>query len=324
MTRSLPPESQLVGLKIREIDKNIPWIASLADPIANNPYETSEFILKSRYKLIRNMYFNAPHFFLDKICPLIKRDNYIKLSNLNKLEKEVLKQADIIITPTEEQAKYIIYDENIYANKALVVPHSYDEKLYPKNIVKEDDKFTFAFIGHSDGLRSVEPIVRAVNILKELNPDILNKIKIRLVGNIPSYIKDMVYVYFLNDIISVEKPCDYFESLKIMKTANCLIHIDAWFNTLKNGSIFFAAKIADYLGARKPILGITNKDCPAGKIITTCGGVCCSNSPYDIAKNIVEIVDKKPTINEIEAQNYNSINVAKNFDEELDRRINKK
>ena len=134
----------------------------------------------------------------------------------------------------------------------------------------------------------------------------------------------MVYVYFLNDIISVEKPCDYFESLKIMKTANCLIHIDAWFNTLKNGSIFFAAKIADYLGARKPILGITNKDCPAGKIITTCGGVCCSNSPYDIAKNIVEIVDKKPTINEIEAQNYNSINVAKNFDEELDRRINKK
>ena len=46
MTRSLPPESQFVGLKIKEINKDIPWIVSLGDPIANNPYETKPYLLE--------------------------------------------------------------------------------------------------------------------------------------------------------------------------------------------------------------------------------------------------------------------------------------
>lgn len=320
MTRSLPPESQLVGLKIKEINKNIPWIASLADPIANNPYETFDIVLKNRHRLVRNMYFYAPHFFLNNICPLIKRESFQYLSRLNKLEREVLEKADVIITPNEAQAKYIMYDKEIYDKKSLIVPHSFDEKLYPK-VEKKNDKFTFSFIGHSDALRTVEPIVRAVVILKELNPKIYNKIRIRLIGNIPDYIKNMVYVFFLQDVISVEDPCDYFESLKIMKSSDCLLHVDAWFDILEHGSIFFAAKIADYMGAGKPILGITSKNCPAGKIIESIGGECCSNLPYDIAKHMVNIIEKKHTLIQENVQKYNSKNVAKEFDKELDRRI---
>lgn len=321
MTRSLPPESQLVGLKIKEIDKEIPWIISLGDPIANNPYETFVYLMQNRHKLIRNLYFHAPHFFLDKICPLIKRPNFAKLSELNVLEKTVINAADVVITPTEEQAKFIMHNEEIYNKKSLVVPHSYCEKLYPKTAESKNEKFTFTFIGHSDFLRSVEPIVKALNILKELNPEILNKIKIRFVGNIPSKIKDMVYVFFLQDIVSIEEPCDYFRSLEIMQESDCLIHIDAFFHILNHGSIFFAAKIADYLGAKKPILGITDKLSPAGKIISTCGGECCSDSPYDIAKNIVKIVDNQPKINIEEAEKYESKQVAKNFDKELERKL---
>lgn len=321
MTRSLPPESQYVGFKIREMDKDIPWIASLADPIANNPYETTFYLLQNRHKIVRKMYFHMPHFFLDKVCPLIKKPVIQQMSKLNKLEKRVLNEADIIITPTDAQAEYIMYNEEIRNKKSLVVPHSYDKRLYQEVENKKNDKFTFTFIGQSDNYRSVEPIVRAINMLKDINPDILNKIKIRLVGNIPSKIKDMTYVYFLQDIISIEEPCDYFESLKIMQESDCLIHIDAWFDILKNGSIFFAAKIADYLGAGKPILGITDAKCPAGKIITASGGNCCSSSSYDVAKNIVKIVNNNPTLNKEEAEKYSSVNVAKVFDEELRRRL---
>lgn len=322
MTRSLPPESQYVGLKIREIEKDIPWIASLADPIGNNPYETTPFFMQSSRKIVRKLYYNLPHFFLKKVCPLVKRPLYKKMHDLYMLEQTVLQQADIIITPTEEQARYIMHEKELCDKKSLVVPHSYDKKLY-KAAEKTDDRFTFTFIGQSDSFRSVLPIVYAVNVLKELNPELLNKIRIRLVGNIPAAVRDTAYVYFLQNVISIEDPCDYFESLKIMQESDCLIHIDAHFDILEHGSIFFAAKIADYLGAGKPILGITDKECPAGKIITAAGGVCCQSDPYFIAKSIVAIVNGNKTVNTAEAEKYSAEVVAAEFDKELRRRLSK-
>ena len=44
MTRSMPPESILIGKRIKEKYPHIKWIASLADPIANNPYEIKAYI----------------------------------------------------------------------------------------------------------------------------------------------------------------------------------------------------------------------------------------------------------------------------------------
>lgn len=321
MTRSLPPESQLVGLKIKEIDKDIPWIVSLGDPIANNPYETKPYLLENKHKIIRNLYMNAPHFFLNKICPLIKCEPFKKLSFLNKLERKVVDMADIVIAPTMTQCEYMMYNEEICNKKALVVPHSYDRVLYPTKSPEKNDKFTFTFIGHSDDLRSVAPVVEAIKILKEINPDILDKLKVRLIGNIPSKVKDATYAYFLQDIISIEKPCDYFESLKIMESSDCLIHVDAYFYTLKSGTIFFAAKIADYIGSGKRILGLTPPTSPAGEIITKYGGKCCSLDPYDVAKNMILIINSDLKINKDFAEKFDAKNVAKEFDKELERRL---
>ena len=323
MTRSLPPESQYVGFKIREFDKTTPWIASLADPIGDNPYETTFYFLGSRFKLIRQMYLHMPHFFLNKVCPLIPRPIYKHLSKMNKLESKVLESADIIITPTDAQAKYIMHDKAIFDKKSMVVPHSYDKRLYTKPADSTDDRFTFTFIGQSDSYRSVKPIVYAIKVLSEINPDILSKIRVRLIGNIPVDVKDAAYVFFLQNIISIEEPCDYFESLRIMQESDCLVHVDAWFDILDHGSIFFAAKIADYLGAHKPILGITDKDCPAGKIITACGGATTTAKPYDIAKAMVKIATERPAIVDEEAEKYSAVNVAKEFDKELRRRLGK-
>ena len=38
MTRSMPPESHKIGLKIKQINPDIKWIASFGDPIAKSPY----------------------------------------------------------------------------------------------------------------------------------------------------------------------------------------------------------------------------------------------------------------------------------------------
>jgi len=324
MTRSLPPESQHVGFKIKEFDPDVKWIASLADPIGNNPYETYVYFLQHRRRIVRSTYYHAPYFFLDKVCGILgkKRVTFRLMHDLYQLEQRVVREADVIITPNETQADFIIHDKAVLAEKSLVVPHSYDSRLYPSVEPTEKDSFVFTFIGHSDALRSVEPFVRAVAALRDLNPDLFRKIKVRLIGNIPSNIRDMVYVYFLQDTISVEGPCDYFKSLEIMQQSDCLLHVDAWFDHLENGSIFFAAKIADYLGARKPILGITDPNCPAGKIITACGGLCCkAEDPYNVAKLMVSAYEGRACVVEEEAVRYDAKTVAKNYDDELERRL---
>lgn len=320
MTRSMPPESQKVGLKIKTINSEIPWIVSLADPIGNNPYETNTLILSNKIKLIRNCYLNAPYFFLKHVSKYARNKYTKNLSYLFKFEQKVIKKADIVIVPTYEQGKFIMFEDEIFNNKCMIVPHSYDITLYPKNIKREDDKFTFSFIGHSDNLRSIEPVVKAVKMLKDFNPEFVDKIRIRLIGNIPQKIINMIYVFFLQDIITVEGTVNYEESLRIMKESDCLIHVDAYFETLENGSIFFAAKIADYLGAKKPILGITNPFCPAGKIITSTGGKCTSKKVEDVAKAIFDIVQNPPKINET-SKLYDAKVVTKEYDEELERRI---
>lgn len=320
MTRSMPPESQKVGLMIKKINPIIPWIVSLADPIGNNPYETTTLILSNKIKLIRNFYINAPHFFLKYICKYARNQYTKNLSYLYKFEQTVVKKSDIVIVPTVEQGKFIMHENDVYEKKCVVIPHSFDKKLYPNKKEKENDKYVFSFIGHSDQLRSVEPLVKSIKVIKDYNPEFLNKIKIRLVGNIPSNIKNMVYVFFLQDIISIEEPVNYEESLNIMQNSDCLIHIDAYFNILDNGSIFFAAKIADYLGAGKPILGITNSLCPAGKIITETGGVCSSKNPYKLAKTIMDIVNNPPSLND-NYKKYDVTNVVRVYDSELERRI---
>lgn len=320
MTRTMPPEPQEVGLRIKKIDKNIPWIVSLADPIANNPYETYGLVY-SRHRLVRNSYLYAPRFCLNYVCPLSRNKYTRKLRDLNKLERKIVEKCDVVIVPTEEQGRHIMYKEKEYEKKCLVVPHSYDKKLYKRAEMPKNDKFVFSFIGHSDGLRSVEPFVRALKIIKDINPDFLSKIRVRFVGNIPMHIKNMVYVFFLNDIISIEEPCDYFESLKIMEASDCLIHIDANFPYVSNGSIFFAAKIADYLGAEKPILGITNPESPAGKIIRSANGICANPDPVELANKIISIVENTPKPDLEAAKKYDVENVAKEYDEELERRI---
>lgn len=324
MTRSMPPESQNVGLKIKEIDRDIPWIVSLADPIGNNPYETIYPFMYNKHRIIRNLYMEFPQFAVNNLTKLSRNKFTRNLAKLNKLQEKVINKADAVIVPTKEQGEYIFHNEKKFKKKCLVVPHSYDLSLYPKVQKKKNDKFTFAFIGHTDKLRSIKSFIEGLRLIKEINPEVLNNIKLRLIGNIPKEIENMIYVYFLQDVVSVEGSVNYFESLKIMQEADCLIHVDAAFDNLPNGSIFFAAKIVDYLGARRPILGLTNPKCPAGRIITATGGICCEKEELDVAKAIIKIYNNGLTLNEEEAEKYNCKNVAKLYDKELERIINER
>ena len=102
-----------------------------------------------------------------------------------------------------------------------------------------------------------------------------------------------------------------------MRESDWLIHVDAYFEELSSGgSIFFAGKLADYMGAKRPILALTGKGSPADEIISKYGGIRLDSS--DIAKiaDIFEeilVANLKPVINEKYRAVYDARNVAQEF-----------
>ncbi len=326
MTRSMPPESILIGKHIKEKYPQIKWIASLADPIANNPYEIKAYIddcltLNNKEKEDLKIALKSSNAEAIKSWEQRPESGVKLLCKLRRWQAEVIKNADLIISPMATQLSYM-EGQAEWNPKYFAVPHSFDESLYP--IAKENvhKKLIFSYIGYSDRQRSLEPIVRAIRLLKQRGCPFLNQLEIRFIGNNPQYIKDMVLNYFLDDVIQVRDGVGYYESLRLMRESDWLIHVDAYFEELSSGgSIFFAGKLADYMGAKRPILALTGKGSPADEIISKYGGIRLDSS--DIAKiadlfEEILVANLKPVINEKYRAVYDARNVAQEFDKRIE------
>lgn len=320
MTRSTPPESILVGQRIKEKYPQVKWIASLADPVANNPYELKAYIddcitLSAADKAALKQALRADEELLTSWEN--RPESGIKLlCKLKRWENIALKQADMIISPSGRQLRYI--GDGSWNPKFSVIPHSYDPELYPKDEAPSSDKTVFSFIGYSDTMRSLEPIVRAVRLLQQNSSPFLEKLEIRFIGNNPRIIQDMILNYYLDDIIKCYPGVDYGRSLELMVESDWLIHVDAFFPELQpGGSIFFAGKLADYMGAGRPIFALTGERSPAYEIVSKAGGVCLS--PRDIpgiADSIEQILTGRmhPEPNQTYIDSFCASQVAAQFD----------
>lgn len=324
MTRSTPPESIVVGREIKRKHPEIKWIASLADPVANNPYELKAYIednpnlsekKKAHFLSILKRDDLAEIEVLEKRC-----ESGIKLlAKLKRWEQDVLKEADLIISPTARQLRYLCNDG--WKDTFFPLPHSFDETFYSSSsIVEKNERVKLCYIGYSDALRSLKPIVLAVKKMREENFDGLDRLDIEFIGNIPSEIRDMVMNYYLYDIIKCIPSVDYYASLRIMQNSDWLIHVDAFFpNVQPGGSLFFAGKIADYMGAKKPILALTGEGSPAYEMVKQYGGICCDSWDIEsITRALKQIASGVAyEINSLFREKFNAVKVASDFDSKL-------
>lgn len=332
MTRSMPPESHMIGLKIKEIKPEIIWIASFGDPIANNPFvlkdmnTLSPYSHKFRRMGIREL-ISPKRILKNALWKKRTNDSLEPFRREQKLEEDILKQCDYVILNNKYQEAYMLgsYDESI-KSKALVLPHSFDSTLYPEMTGKSkvNKKIRMVYIGHLNDIRTPHLLFEAVNQLKEMKPDLADRLEIQLYGNMSD--KEKVYLLDneLLDVVQIKKPVDYRTSLAIMKESDWLIHIDANLSGVLDENIFFAAKLADYIGAGKPIFGITMFDGAGADVIRDVNGLTASYTADEIRNYLYLIVYKNYTIQMESGKNkeqYNAVNVAARFDEFINKRV---
>ncbi len=326
MTRSMPPESHMIGLKIKEIKPEIKWIASFGDPIANNPFvlkgmrKISPYSLENRY--VRPMGVReivSPKRVLKNM--LWKRRNkkaQLPLKEERRLEEEIITKCNHIIMNSIYQKKYMLaqYDEKVY-KKAIVLPHSYDASLYDQTSDEpRNDKIRMVYIGHLDDIRTPHLLFKAVLRLKQEHPDLAEKMELFFYGNMSA--KEKVYLLDneLLDVVHIKKPVDYKTSLAVMKESDWLVHIDANLSGILDENIFFAAKLADYIGADRPIFGITMFDGAGADVVRDVNGVTVSYTVDEIKNYLYLIVYEgySVEVNEENRKKYDAVKVAADFD----------
>lgn len=329
MTRSMPEESHKIGLKIKEINPNIVWIASFGDPIGNNPFTLqainngNPFSLKNRYS--RKM--SIREIFSIKRCIksfLYKKQNKKKYSlfiyKKNKLEELIVKNCNYIICNNNYQKEYILNNNsnflNSIKNKFIILPHTFDEDLYPSEENKTKNKIIFSYIGHLDDIRTPRLFLEAVNKLNLENHNLSDMVEFNFYGNMSMNDKLYIINNELYDFVKIRKPISYIESLKVMKSSDWLLHIDANLFDIIDQNVFFAAKLADYIGSYTNIISITMLDGASAEILRSINGLITTYSKEEIYNYLYLIIYKKFNIKMDKAamSKYSAKNVANKFD----------
>ncbi len=260
VTFGQPMSTHIAGLKLKKQYPHLRWMAHFSDPWVDNAFNDQN----TWVRFVNKCYQNA-----------------------------VFDMADKLIFTSEETVDLVTKSySSLIRSKALYLPHSFNESLYPaqESVSNAASLLTIRYMGNFYGNRQPDCLFEA---LKNLQKSDLENLRIELVGSATTDIGDRMKEHGLEETVFVRSSISYLGSLALMQDADLLLIIDAPAKL----SPFLPSKLVDYIGANKPIFGIT----PPGtsqKLIEEMGfPVAHPNNPVEIAekfsKMILKIRNKK-------------------------------
>ena len=209
-----------VMARVKKARPNVRWIAQFSDPWAGNPLEVSRLIKFWNER-------NEPR--------TVNAADFIVHSSLYSLDLMLRNHPGAIRRKTD------------------VIPHAYDEILFPQRPKARNDKILLRYVGVLYGRRSPEPLFKALGGLFERRPDLCGKLSVELVGLTPTEMLQTPAAQSLPEgTIRTVGNVSFVESLEKMYDADILVLIEA--NIRQN--LFLPSKLSDYMGSRTPIVGL--------------------------------------------------------------------
>lgn len=294
--------SHLAAMELKKQNPNLRWAASFGDPIAANPYNKS---------------YNFP---------MLEEDSLT--------EAKVLQVADRIIVTNPYQQAIVSKNQtqHIDSNKFFVLPHCFDERMYPEldieSLAKTDEKKIYRFM-HVGMLykfkRTSEPFILGAQRMLQKYPELKGRFTLEFYGANDRYIQAAAD-YGLDDVVKFKGTVTYLESLNVMTQADCLLLRDADFSDEGvQTSPFYPGKLADYLGAKKPVLAVTMKRGCVPDMLGKLGGASHTETDIDgIATSMFAAIQGELTINFDEAKYYSHHKTAARAREALSFQKDKK
>jgi hypothetical protein len=247
-TTSYPYSDHLMGLEIKKRFPELAWVADFRDEWTNNPY------------LLDN-----PH-------------NAYRTKKEKSMEREVLKNADALITNTPVMKKnFVRLNPDLELDKRMwVIPNGFDSQdfigMEPKNI--KNSRFTLTYTGSLYGRRKPDNVLKAIgNLIKSEMID-KNKIRIRFIGSFKQEVLQRIIIQNnLEGAVDTLSYIDHQECLKHMVNSDAMLLIEGGG---PGSEAFYTGKIFEYIQTGNPILAVIPENGAAADIIrrTKTGIVC--------------------------------------------------
>ena len=238
VTFAFPLIDNVIGLELKRRLK-LPWLAHFSDPWVDSPFRTDDRLTRA---------LNA------------------------KLEQKVIEGADALVFTSGETAALVMqkYDPAL-RSKVRIVPHAYEPHLFSGAPKTKQGPLVIRYLGDLYLSRTPKPLFRALEVLSSTDPELLKKFRFEVVGDFHDLNLEQMGLSHLPEGLVVFRPrVNYCDSLLMMTTAAGLMVIDA--PVEKNAeSVFLPSKLIEYVGADRPILGLTPPG-TASYLISRLGG----------------------------------------------------
>lgn len=204
------------------------------------------------------------------------------------LEHSVLKNADRIIAINQEIVdSFINTHPDINPDKFKVLPQGFDPADFESVAPLKQSKFTIIYTGTFVEKRTPEPLLNALKIIRDTQPEIFSNIQVIFAGTYRQQDKDMVRSAGMEQIVEFKGYVPHKESIALLKSADLLwlvIHPSEG-NTVATGKLY------EYLGAQKPILASVPREGAAAGLInrTKTGRVFSLDDSLSAKDFIVEL-----------------------------------
>lgn len=280
--------SHMAAMAIKKFSPELRWVASFGDPIAANPFNDS-------YKF-----------------PMLEVDS--------QTEAQVLQQADRIIVTNRYQQNLVLatQTQQVDSEKFFILPHCFDERMYPLPYEgsspdkKINNVFRFMHVGMLYKFkRTAEPFMLGSQRLLQKHPEMRGCFTLEFYGANDRYIQAAAD-YGLVDTVSFKGNVSYLDSLQVMSEADCLLLRDADFSDqgIKD-TPFYPGKLADYMGAKKPILAVTMAHGCVPDMLTKIGGVSLTEDDIEgIADAMYDAIQGYLSVNMHEIERYSHISIS--------------
>jgi glycosyl transferase family 4 len=235
VTFGTPMSDHLIGMELKE-KYDAPWIAHFSDPWIENPFKNYNWLTRAM--------------------------------NLS-LERKVVAAADRLIYTSDESVDLVLskYPDR-HKQKARVLSHAFDPRLYLSTSPNGTSPIIIRYVGDMYGQRTPAPLFRALGAIANTNAELLNGVKFEFVGSMSDFdVKEIGFDQLPAGLVTFRSTVDYVQSLSLMSSADGLLVIDAPAKT----SVFLPSKLVDYVGAGRPVMGITPPG-TAAKLIGNLGG----------------------------------------------------
>lgn len=247
-TTSPPHSTQLVGLRLKQT--GLPWIADFRDPWERNPF------------------------------------THFPISGLRKLnsrwERQTLQKADAVVCVTETMRRWA--SEGCATAQVVCIDNGFDPDDFTFQVPKQNrQSFTLAYTGSLYGIRRLDHVLKAIDLLIQSGHIKTQEIRFRFMGRDGTGCTKPYY----------DQPWFEFFSYDSHEIAIQVAHqSDATVLLVPpQGSYITSSKLFDYLQIPNPILAIAPEDSDAAAIIrkTQTGIVADPCQPEEIAGAILEL-----------------------------------